>query len=83
MLNRYDSSLCRTVEPIKTEADYENALERVSQFMDAKPNTAEEDELNVLATLVEAYEDQHYPMGCPNVVEAIAPSLEQHNRATL
>ena len=43
------------VSPIKTDADYEAALERVSQLMDALPDTPESDELDILTTLVEAY----------------------------
>jgi HTH-type transcriptional regulator / antitoxin HigA len=50
------------VRPIKTEADYDAALSRAEQLMDAEEGTAAADELDVLATLIEAYEDVHYPM---------------------
>lgn len=53
-------------KPIESEADYENALSRIQNLMDAAPNTPESEELNRLATLVEAYEDQRYPIGLPN-----------------
>ncbi|WP_017302309.1 hypothetical protein [Nodosilinea nodulosa] len=49
-----------------SEADYENALERIRTLMDAAPDTPELDELDRLATLVEAYEEQHYPIGLPD-----------------
>ena len=52
-----------TVWPIRTEADYEAALAEIDRLFDAKPNTTEDERLEVLITLVEAYEDQHYPMG--------------------
>ena len=45
---------------IKTEQDYDNALSKIESLMDAKPNTPQMDELEVLTTLVEAYEAQYY-----------------------
>jgi HTH-type transcriptional regulator/antitoxin HigA len=48
------------VRPIKTEADYQAALEEIERLFDAAPDTPEVDRLEVLATLVEAYEDKHY-----------------------
>ena len=56
---------------IKTERDYEAALERIEQLMDAVPDTPEGDELELLSTLVELYEDEHYPIELPDPVEAI------------
>jgi HTH-type transcriptional regulator/antitoxin HigA len=53
-------------KPIESEADYENALSRIKKLMDAAPDTPESEELDRLATLVEAYEDRHYPIGLPN-----------------
>ena len=49
--------------PIETEHDYEVALARVESLMDAAPGSPEMDELLRLALIVEAYEDEHYPMG--------------------
>ena len=49
--------------PIRTEADYEAALARVAELMDAREATPEGEELDVLADLVEAYEDRHFPVG--------------------
>lgn len=57
--------------PIRTEADYKRTLKRIEQLMDADANTPEGDELDVLVTLVEAYERVHYPMDMPDPIEAI------------
>lgn len=65
------------IKPIKTEADYESALERINDLMDAAPDSAEADELDVLATLVEVYEEQHYPINFPSPIDAIAFRMEQ------
>jgi len=66
-----------SIKPIKTEADYELALERISELMDAAPDTAEADELDVLATLVEVYEEQNYPIDLPDPIAAIKFRMEQ------
>lgn len=50
------------IKPIKTEQDYRRALARIESLMDAHPDSPEEDELDVLATLVEAYEEKHFPI---------------------
>ena len=55
-----------TQKPIETEADYENALARITNLMDAAPDTPESEELDRLATLVETYEAKHYPIGLPD-----------------
>jgi HTH-type transcriptional regulator/antitoxin HigA len=65
------------VRPIKTEADYDAALARAAELMDAEEGTPEADELDVLATLIEAYEDEHYPMGLSDPIEAIKARMEQ------
>lgn len=62
---------------IKTEADHEKALFRIDQLMDAKPGTAEMDELELLTALVEMYEEQHYPISPPDPIEAIKFRMEQ------
>lgn len=64
------------IKPIKTEADYEAALERIEALFDAKPNTAKGDELEILITLVTAYEDEHYKIDAPDPVEAIKHIME-------
>ncbi|MDX1401132.1 MAG: transcriptional regulator [Kiloniellales bacterium] len=65
------------IRPIKTKADYENALARVEELMDAMPDTPEGDELDVLATLVEKYEDENFPIEAPDPIEAIKFRMEQ------
>ena len=62
---------------IKTEQDHEKALSRIEEIMDAKPGTAEIDELELLTTLVEMYEERCYPIGPPDPVEAIKFRMEQ------
>ena len=64
------------IRPIKTEADYEAALAEIAQSMDAEPDTPEYDRLDVLATLVEAYEDKVHPIEAPDPIEAIYHALE-------
>lgn len=65
------------IKPIKTEQDYTNALNKIESLMDAKPNTPQMDELEVLTTLVEAYEEQHYKIEAPDPIEAIKFRMEQ------
>lgn len=62
--------------PIRTEADYRAALDEIERLFDAPPNTPECDLLEVLTTLVEAYEQRHYPIEAPDPVEAILYYLE-------
>ncbi len=67
------------LKPLKTEADYEAALERVYQLMqkDLKEGSRSADELELLSILVEAYEKKHYPLPSPHPIEAIRFRLEQ------
>ncbi|KAF2327040.1 MAG: DNA-binding protein [Flavobacterium nitrogenifigens] len=66
------------IKPIKTEHDYSLALERVNFLFDAKPDTAEGDELDILVTLIEKYEQIHYPIPEPDPIEAIKFMMEQN-----
>jgi HTH-type transcriptional regulator / antitoxin HigA len=68
-----------TIKPIRTERDYEAALVRIECLMMAQANTPEADELEVLATLVERYEDIHYPIGFPDPIAAIRFRMEQQD----
>ena len=61
---------------IKTEKDYNIALSRIEGLMDAQKNTPEADELELLAALVEMYEDEHYP-DLPDPVDALKFRMEQ------
>lgn len=65
------------IRPVKTEADYETALKRIAELMNAAPNSPEGDELDVLATLVEFYESRHFPIETADPVEAILFRMEQ------
>jgi HTH-type transcriptional regulator/antitoxin HigA len=65
------------IRPIRTKQDYEKTLLRVEVLMSAKPGTEEGDELDVLATLVEVYEQRHFPVNAADPVEAILFRMEQ------
>lgn len=64
------------IRPIKTTANYEAALEEIEQLFQAEPGTPEGDRLEVLTTLVEAYENQHYNLPLPDPVDAIFYHME-------
>ena len=66
-----------TVRPIRSAADHEAALEEIAGLMDAAPDSPQADRLEVLATLVEAYEAKHFPMDPPDPIEAIRFRMEQ------
>jgi HTH-type transcriptional regulator / antitoxin HigA len=68
-----------TVRPIRNEEDYEAALAVVDALMDAVPGTVEGDRLDVLVTLIEAYEARHWPIDTPDPIEAIRIRMEQKN----
>ena len=65
------------IKPIKSEEDYTDTLSYIESLMNAKPNTPQMDELEVLTTLVEAYEEQHYKIETPDPIEAIKFRMEQ------
>ncbi len=64
------------IKPIKTEADYKAALAEVEHLFDSIPNTPEGDRLEVLATLIEAYEEKHYSIPAPDPIEVILYYME-------
>lgn len=59
------------IRPIRTQTDYQEALREIELLFDAEPNTPEYDQLDVLSTLVEAYEKVHFPIEIPDPIEAI------------
>jgi HTH-type transcriptional regulator/antitoxin HigA len=65
------------LKPIRTEADYDAALEEIDRLMDATPGTPEGDQLDILATLVEAYEARHHPIEVPDPIAALEYFMEQ------
>lgn len=66
-----------TIRPIKTNKDYASALKRIEELMSAEAGTAEADELEVLATLIELYEKQNFPIDLPEPIDAIRFRMEQ------
>ena len=65
------------IRPIKNEEDYLQVLAYIESLMDAKPDTPQMDALEVLTTLVEAYEEQHHKIEAPDPIEAIKFRMEQ------
>src|SRR5271167_3148419 len=65
------------IAPIKTNRDYRRALKEIEGLMRAKHNTPEGDRLDILVTLVEAWERKHYPLDLPDPVEAIKYHMDQ------
>ncbi len=65
------------IKPIRTEADYRATLKEIEGLMHAEFGTSEGDKLDVLVTLVEAWEREHYPMDFPDPIEAIRFVMEQ------
>jgi Predicted transcription regulator containing HTH domain len=68
-----------TVKPIKNESDHKMALARIEELFDAEPGTPEGDELEVLITLVDYYEEKTFPIALPDPVEAIKFRMEQQS----
>ena len=65
------------IAPIKSRHDYRRSLKEIEGLMSARRNTADGDRLDVLVTLVEAYERKHFPLDFPDPVEAIKYHMEQ------
>lgn len=65
------------IRPIRNNSDHESALKRIEALMSARKDTAEGDELDVLATLVDVYEKEQFPIDSPDPVEAIKFRMEQ------
>src|SRR6202008_4699003 len=65
------------IRPIRTKADYRTALKEVERLWDADPNTPEGDRVDVLVTLIEAYEAKHYPIPAPDPIAAIEFMMEK------
>jgi len=66
-----------TLKLLKTKKDYQAALDRLEVIFDAKPNTLQGDELEMLGFLIEKYEQDHYPIDFPDPVEAIKFRMDQ------
>ena len=69
--------MANELKPIRTKADYRTALAEVERLWGAKRGTPKGDRLDVLATLIDVYETQHYPMDPPDPIDAIQFRMEQ------
>lgn len=67
------------IKPLKTEQDYEKALERLEEIFDAPANSEEGDEAEILSMLIANYENEHYPIEAPDPIEAIKIRMEEMN----
>ena len=65
------------IQPVRTEAEHDVELARISRLMGAKAGTEESDELEILVTLVDAYETKHFPMDTPDPATIIRFQMEQ------
>ena len=67
------------IKPLKTEQDYEKALERLELIFDAPANSKEGDEAEILSMLIDNFENEHYPIEAPDPIEAIKIRMEEMN----
>lgn len=67
------------IKAIKSEQDYDQALKHLEKIFHAEADTPEGNEAEVLSILIEKYEDEHYPIGMPDPIEAIKFRMEQMN----
>lgn len=65
------------IAPIRNEKDYQNALNRLEEVFEAKKGTDEGDELEILSILIDRYENENFPIGMPDPIEAIKFRMEQ------
>jgi HTH-type transcriptional regulator/antitoxin HigA len=65
------------IAPIRNEKDYQQALDRLEDIFDAKKGTDEGDELEILSILIDRYENENFPIGMPDPIEAIKFRMEQ------
>ncbi len=65
------------ISPIRNEKDYQKALDRLEDIFEAKKDTKEGDELEILSILIDRYENENFPIGMPDPIEAIKFRMEQ------
>ena len=65
------------IAPIRNEKDYQKALNRLEEIFDAKKGTEQGDELEIISILIDRYENQNFPIGMPDPIEAIKFRMEQ------
>jgi HTH-type transcriptional regulator/antitoxin HigA len=66
-----------TIKPLKTEADYRKALQRLDEIFDASVGTSESDEADILGLLIDEFEKKHYPIESPDPIEAIKIRMQE------
>jgi len=74
--------MTKELRPIKTELDYQNTLKDIEKLFDVEANSAQQDRLDILTTLVEVYEQKYYPIERPDLIEAIFYYLEARGLST-
>lgn len=67
------------IKPIRSEENYQEALEKLEHIFDPKRETPEGDKLEVLSILIDKYENEHFPIDMPDPIEAIKFRMEQMN----
>ncbi|TQI71204.1 HTH-type transcriptional regulator/antitoxin HigA [Gramella sp. Hel_I_59] len=67
------------IKPIKSDKDYDKALERLEVIFDAPINSKEGDEAEILSMMIDNYENEHYPIEAPDPIEAIKIRMEEMN----
>ncbi len=65
------------ITPIRNEKDYQKALERLEEIFDSKKGTEQGDELEILSILIDRFENENFPIGMPDPIEAIKFRMEQ------
>ena len=68
-----------SIRPLKTDKDYQEALERLEEIFDASKDTPEGDEAEILSLLIDNYENEFYPIEAPDPIEAIKIRMEEMN----
>ena len=76
MLKQFKKTMMN-IKPIKSEYDYQEALQRLDELFDAKIGTSESDEADILALLIDNYENEHYPIDAPDPIDAIRIRMEE------
>ena len=69
-----------SMTPIRNEEDYQKALGRLEKIFDSKMGTKEGDELEILSILIDKYENENFPIGLPDPIEAIKFRMEQQGK---
>jgi len=77
MRKQFDEAVIMEIKPIKTKADYRSTLKEIDRLMSASANSPEGERLDVLTTLVEAYENKNHRLDLPDPIEAIRFRMEQ------